>query len=78
MTNEPDDDNGGRRLLLRVVAWLLAALIAGELLLVLGRGLMCALRGGCPNDEIVTNAEILSGLLATLIALVFAVLGRTK
>ena len=68
--NLSDDPNND--FLIRVVAVLMGAIIGSEILLIVGRGLMCALRGGCPYEELVSTTEMLTGLLATLIALVFA------
>ena len=82
MTNEPPPPppelppNGNRTFVLRVAVVALAAIIGGELVITLGRGVVCAIKGGCPPDEWASAGELLSGLLATVIALVFAILGR--
>lgn len=70
MPNEPPD------FVLRVVVALLAASIAAPILLTAGRGVMCIVRGGCPFDEYSFAMEQFASHIATLIALVMALLSR--
>lgn len=70
MSNEPPD------FILRVVVALLAASIAAPILLTAGRGVMCIVRGGCPFDEYSFAMEQFASHIATLIALVMALLSR--
>jgi hypothetical protein len=74
----PEHRNGNRRFALRVVVLALAAIVIGELTITLGRGVVCALRGGCPPEEWANAGELLSGLLATLVALIFALIEGRK
>jgi len=68
--NEPPD------FVLHVVVALLAATIAAPILLTAGRGVMCIYRGGCPFDEYTFAMEQFGGYLATLIALLMALMNR--
>jgi hypothetical protein len=78
MSDEPGDDNNAPRphakYLLRVAAALLAALVAAQIAIVLGRGVMCIYRGGCPVEEVIQGTEILGALIGTVIALIFALI----
>jgi hypothetical protein len=56
---------------LRVVVWLLTAVVGGVFIIVIGRGLGCAFRGGCEPSEWRFGAEILGGLAATLAGLFY-------
>jgi hypothetical protein len=74
----PQDRNGNRRFALRVVVLALAAIVIGELAITVGRGIVCALKGGCEPGEWTSAGELLSGLVATLVALIFALIGGGK
>lgn len=76
--NDPTPPNGNRKFVLRVVVIALAAVVASDLFIIVGRGITCALKGGCPAEEWSNGAEMLAGLLATLIALVFALIEGRK
>ena len=75
---KPPPKNGGRALVLKVVIFALAAIIIGDLAIILGHGVSCVFRGNCGADEWATAGEMLAGLLATLIALVFALIEGRK
>lgn len=66
------NDNDPDRFALRIAMVMLAAVVGSEVSLILGRWMLCAIQDGCTFDEFTTTTEMLSGLLATLIALVFA------
>ena len=68
-----DIDPGDRKLLVRVVAAILAAFYGTQLLLVLGKGAACAYRIGCSLDEQKLLYEYLTNSLATIVAILFAV-----
>lgn len=76
--NEAPPPNGHRHLVLRVVVVALAAVVVAELVIILGHGVVCVLRSGCGPEEWSNAGEMLAGLLATLIALVFALLEGRK
>ena len=78
--NESPSPNGHRKFVLRVVVIALAAVVASDLFIIVGRGIGCWLfRGGiCPAEEWANGAEMLGSLLATLIALVFALIEGRK
>lgn len=80
MTDEPPPlpppKNGNRTFALRVVVLALAAIIVSELVIVLGRGVICAMKGGCGDWS--SAGELLNGLIATLIALIFALIEGRK
>ena len=62
--------------MLRIIVALLAASMAAPILLTIGRGTMCIIRGGCPFSEYQYSMEQFASHLATLIALVMALLNR--
>jgi hypothetical protein len=74
----PPEKNGNRRFALRVVVLALAAVVVGELTVTIGRGILCSLKGGCDPGEWSNAVELLSGLLATLVALIFALIEGRK
>jgi hypothetical protein len=74
----PPPRNGNRTFVLRVVVLALAAIIIGELTIALGRGIVCSMKGGCGPEEWANSIELLSGLVATLVALIFALLEGRK
>lgn len=77
--NEAPPPNGHRKFVLQVVVIALAAVVASELVVILGRGLGCWLKGSVCSAEDWSNAgEMLGSLLATLIALVFALIEGRK
>lgn len=76
--NEPPPPNGHRTFVLRVVVTALAIVIVSEITIVIGHGVMCIIRANCAADEWSTAGEMLGALLATLIALIFALLEGRK
>jgi hypothetical protein len=76
----PPPRTGNRTFALRVVVLALAAIVIAEVTMILARGIGCwAMRGtNCPADEWSNGAEMLSSLVATLVALIFALLEGRK
>ena len=61
----------------RVVVILIAATVVVPMILSLGRGVMCAVRGGgCPFEELQFGMEQFASYIGTLIALLMALLNR--
>jgi hypothetical protein len=61
------------------VAWLLVTIIGSQVMLLGGRAIGCAWKNGfgnCPFDEVQYAVEQISALLATVIALLFALLKK--
>ena len=77
MSEQPHPD-----FVIRVMVLLIVAIIAIPMLLTTGRGIMCAVRAfsvgppGCPFEEYTFAVEQFSGYLATVIALLMALLNR--
>jgi hypothetical protein len=74
----PEHQNGNRRFAIRVIVLALAAIVIGELTITVGRGIVCSMKGGCASEEWAQGGELLSGLIATLVALLFGLLGNRK
>jgi len=77
MSNDPGDPE--HRYLLRIVACLLVAIVAGEVIILGGRAIGCVIKNGignCPFEEVQYGVEQLAALLATIIALIFALLKK--
>jgi hypothetical protein len=73
--NEPPE----RPQLLRVVAVLLVVIVVCEVSLLVGRALGCMVRNGwgaCPFEEVRYGVDQMTSLLATIIALIFALIKR--
>lgn len=68
-----DIDPGDRKLLIRIIAGILAAFYGTQYLLILGKGAFCAWRGGCTIDEQKLLYDYLTSSLATIVAILFAV-----
>ena len=57
----------------------LAAIVIAEVTIIVGRGLGCWMKGSvCSPEDWSNGAEMLSGLVATLVALIFALLEGRK
>lgn len=77
--SEPDQPREPQQppdFILRIVVVLLAALIGAPILITAGRGAMCIVRGGCPFEEYTFAMEQFASHLATVIALLMALLSR--
>jgi hypothetical protein len=72
------NDPEGERRLLRIVATLLVLIIGSDLMLIIGRGIGCLFRLNCPSDDWRYGTEQISALLATVIALIFALIQGNK
>jgi hypothetical protein len=68
----------GKPPLLRAAAILLVAIVGSDLLLLVGRGVLCIVRYTCPADDWRFGVEQTSALLATVIALIFALMQGPK
>jgi hypothetical protein len=76
--NEEKPPNGHRTFILRVVVVALGVVVAAEIAIILGHGVVCITRGGCGPEEWSNAGEMLAALLATLIALIFALIEGRK